>query len=468
MSTELPPIESLPPEILCEIFLLAIKRPYKIFGDQYQGPWLPARVCRRWRDIAWDCPALWSSIMVYWPEHGKADAGKKLLLDALQRTGRTRISITILLSLDFPHAIIEGLVQHSSQWEDVRMPSLPASTWTQLAQPHLSRLHLPSLRSLALGRQPSVDELSTIPNMFKDMPALRSFQFHIYRAPSSNFDPSIIQVPWWQLTHLAMSLGPTRECSVDASIKVLSLCLSLETLREETMFNDDPGTTLVTLGRLRSLSVRSPELLYCLVCPVLEDLTVLPRHDRSFSIPKVLSQIVVQSGCRLLSLDIWLSYQLEEPIKLFSCVPHICKLVLRAECYDLNDMPSLLKCLALDDTSVTLPNLEFFELEIPELFTGAGLSEEVDELLVKIIDRRWNVLQESPVSRLRQVRIRCSTVGIGGAIGIENQGDQAARNHRTIPHVDRLKSLKAEGLDISIVFEQENGLDGMSRDCIFL
>lgn len=144
------------------------------------------------------------------------------------------------------------------------------------------------------------------------------------------------------------------------------------------------------------------------------------------------------------------------------------KLVLRAECYDLNDVPPLLKCLALDDTSMTLPNLNIIELEIPELFTGEALSEEVDELLVRIIDRRWNVPHESLVSRLRQVRIRCSKFGIGGDIDVENQGDHAARNYRTVSHVDRLKSFKKEGLDISIAFEQQNGLDGMSQDCIFL
>ncbi|SJL11565.1 uncharacterized protein ARMOST_14970 [Armillaria ostoyae] len=463
-----PPIESLPPEILCEIFLLAIKRPYKIFGDQYQGPWLPARVCRRWRDIAWGCPALWSSIMVYWPEPGKADAGKKLLLDALQRTGRSGISITILLSLDFPDTIIEGLVQHSSQWRDVHLPTLPSSTWTQLAQPHLPPLHLPSLRSLAIGRQPSVDELSAILDMFKDMPTLRSFQFHTYRAPSSDFDPSKIQVPWWQLTHLVMSLGPTRECSVDASIKVLRLCSSLETLREETMLKDGPGTTPVTLGRLRSLSVRSLQLLHHLVCPVLEDLSILPRYDVPFSI-STLSQFVTHSECRLLSLDIWLSRKLAEPRKLLLCVPHLCKLVLRMDCYDTTtNGAEILKCLDLDDTSMTLPNLNIFDLKVPEIFTGEPLYEEVDELLVRIIDRRWNVPQESPVSQLRQVRIRCTLAGIGEAIDVEDQGDRAARNHRTLSRIDRLKSFKKEGLDISIIFEQENRLNGMLQDCVFL
>ncbi|PBK58774.1 hypothetical protein ARMSODRAFT_1010008 [Armillaria solidipes] len=467
--TQEPPIESLPPEILCEIFLFAIQRPYRIFGDQYQGPWLPGRVCRRWRDIAWSCPALWSSFTVHWPEHGKADAGKNLLLDALQRTGQSGLSMTILLSKDFPNAIMGDLIQHSSQWKDVYLPTLPSSTWTQLAQPHLPPLHLPSLRSLSMGRQPSVDKLSAILGMFKDMPTLGSFKFHIYHAPSPDFDPSIIQVPWWQLTHLDMSLGSTRDCLVDASIKVLRLCLNLETLREETiMLQYDPGTTMITLRRLRSLSVRSPQLLPHLVCPVLEDLSILPRYDVPFSIP-TLSQLITHSGCRLRSLDIWLSRELAEPRKLFLCVPHLCKLVLRMDCYDSNtNGTDVLKCLDLDDTSMTLPNLNILDLRVPEIFTGQLVYEEVDELLVRIIDRRWNVPQESPVSQLRQVRIRCTLAGIGEAIDVEDQGDRAARYRRTLSRIDRLKSFKTEGLDISIIFEQENRLNGMLQDCVFL
>lgn len=481
-----PPIESLPPEILCEIFLFAIQRPYRIFGDQYQGPWLPGRVCRRWRDIAWSCSALWSSFMVHWPEHGKADAGKKLLLDTLQRTGQSGLSMTILLSKDFPNAIMGGLVQHSSRWKDVHLPTLPSSTWTQLAQPHLPPLHLPSLRSLSIGRQPSIDKLSAILGMFKDIPTLGSFKFHIYHAPSPDFDPSIIQVRWWQLTHLVMSLGSTGDFLVDASIKVLRLCLNLDTLREETIMlhNSDPGTTMITLRRLRSLSVRSPQLLPHLVCPVLEDLSILPRYDVPFSIP-TLSQLITHSGCRLRSLDIWLSRQLAEPRKLFLCVPHLCKLVLRMDCYDSNtNGTDILKCLDLDDsTSMMLSNLNILDLTVPEIFTGEPGFEEVDELLIRIIDRRWNFSQESPVSQLRQVRIRCNAAGIREAINVEAQRDRAARYRRTLSRIDRLKLFKTEGLDISIIFEQgssyvtvsypltsfiENELTGTLQDCVFL
>ncbi|KAK0231953.1 hypothetical protein EDD85DRAFT_845860 [Armillaria nabsnona] len=422
IETQEPPIESLPPEILCEIFLFAVQWPYRIFGNQYQGPWLP----------------------------GTADTGKKLLLDTLQRTGQSGLSMTILLSKDFPNAIMG----------DVRIPSLPTSTWNQLTQPHLPQLH----------------ELSTILDIFNDMPTLRSFQFHIYRAPLSDFDLSIIQVPWWQPTHLVMSLESTGDFLVNASIKVLRLCLNLETLREETiMLHNESGTTMITLWRLRLLSVRSPQLLPHLVCPVLEDLSILPRYDVPFSIP-TLSQLITHSGCPLRSLDIWLSRQLAEPRKLFLCMPHLCKLVLRMDCYDSNtNGTDILKCLDLNDsTSLMLPNLNIFDLTVSEIFTGEPGYEEVDELLLRIIDRRWNVSQESPVSQLRQVRIRCNAAGIGEATDVEAQGDQAARNRRTLSRIDRLKSFKTEGLDISIIFEQgssschQNELTGTLQDCVFL
>ncbi|KAK0191980.1 hypothetical protein F5146DRAFT_1037847 [Armillaria mellea] len=449
-----PPIDSLPPEILCQIFLLAIKRPYKIFGDQYQGPWLSGRVCKRWHDIAWGYPALWSSFMVHWPEHGNADAGKKLLLDTLQRTGQSGLSMTILLSTDLPNAIMDCLVQYSSQWKEVYLPNLPSFTWTQLAQPHMLPLHLPSLQSLSMGRQPSVDRLSAILGTFKNMPALRSFKFYIFNAPSSDFDPNIIPVPWLQLTQLDMSLGATRDCLADTSIKVLRLCLNLEALREECMMlHDDPGTSLVTLRRLRSLTVRSPQLLHRLVCPVLEDLTILPGYNVPFSTP-MLSQLVTRSACRLLSLGIWLSRPLKKPRNLFLCVPHLSKLVLRMDCYDSNSNgKDVLKCL---DSNDMLRNLSIFDLRVPEILTGKHVIEEVDELLVRIIDRRWNVPQECPVSQLRQVRIRCSEVGVGLALAVEVEQDQAARYHKTFSRVERLKSFKKEGLDISIMSDQGN------------
>ncbi|KAG7447069.1 uncharacterized protein BT62DRAFT_101498 [Guyanagaster necrorhizus] len=405
-----PPIDSLPPEILSEIFLFAITRPYRMFGDLYRGPWLLGRVCRRWRDTAWSCAALWSSFSVHWPEHGKEDVGERLLMDALRHTGHKGLSMTILLSNDFPNAIIQGLVRHSSQWEDVHIPTPSCLPWTQLTLSNPPSLHLPSLKSLVVGRQPTVDSLAAILSMFSHTPNLRSFKFNIYHT-RSDFDPSAIGVPWWQLTSLVMVLGPMRDCPVEASIKVLRLCSNLETLREETILHSVPESIMVTLPRLGSLSVRSPEILYYLVCPALEHLSILPRYDAPFSIPP-LSQLIAHSRCQLRSLDIWLWRHLADPGELFSCVPHLRKLVLRVECYD-KDVAELLKYLTLGDTSMMLPSLNIFELKVQELFTGKTHLEELDEVLVRIIDARWNVPKELSVAQLRQVRISKKTRLLG-------------------------------------------------------
>ncbi|PBK63276.1 hypothetical protein ARMSODRAFT_1024025 [Armillaria solidipes] len=94
-----PPIHSLPPEILFEIFLLAIKDsdPYNILDLLPDGPQLLEKVCLRWQDIVWGCAALWSTFKVDKAPRPKA-IGPKLLLDALQRTGQSELSFTIHLS----------------------------------------------------------------------------------------------------------------------------------------------------------------------------------------------------------------------------------------------------------------------------------------------------------------------------------------------------------------------------------
>ncbi|KAK0441748.1 uncharacterized protein EV420DRAFT_1084639 [Desarmillaria tabescens] len=456
-----PPIESLPPEILSEIFLLVIERPYRIFGHLYRGPQLLVRVCRLWRDIAQNCPALWSSFMVHWPENRQEVVGAKLLLDTLQQTGRRGLTMTIFLSDDFPSSIFKALVQHSSQWEDVHLPTLPR---TQSAPQNLPPLHLPSLKSLVLGRQHSVEDLITKLSMFKIAPNLRSVVFHFHNTPSSDFDPSVIQAPWWQLTRLSMSLGLTGDSSMEASIEVLRLCPNLETLREETILNPDSGNTTVTLRKLRSFSVKSPQLLNYLDYPVLEHLSILPRYDIPLSVP-TLSQLA-RSGCRLHSLHIWLMCQLEHPKDLFSCMPHLCKLHLDMEYYG-TDTLELLECLGLDDMNSTLPNLNVLELKVQELFTGEALSEEIGELLVRIIDERRIIPRGSQVPQLRQVCIRCCKAGVEGVGGKEELGDQTARNLRALSNIDCLKAFKAEGLDLSIIVEQEN-TNGRRKDCVFL
>ncbi|KAF9004905.1 hypothetical protein BDZ89DRAFT_921101, partial [Hymenopellis radicata] len=56
-----PPIHQLPVEVLLEIFHLTFEKPYNVFASSRSGPWLLGKVCRRWRQVAWSCPSLWTA-----------------------------------------------------------------------------------------------------------------------------------------------------------------------------------------------------------------------------------------------------------------------------------------------------------------------------------------------------------------------------------------------------------------------
>ncbi|PBK63275.1 hypothetical protein ARMSODRAFT_1024024 [Armillaria solidipes] len=223
--------------------------------------------------------------------------------------------------------------------------------------------------------------------MFKDAPNLTSLHLRILDEPMRFFHWASIQVRWPQIKHLSMSWY-LAEYSARPILDFLWSCSSLETLEEKTFYLPDfeAGFTPLTLSRLRSLSVWSPELLYYLDCPVLQ------------------------------TLELTLSEDVVDPIHLFSSVPHIHKLALtdlmEAEDEDTEDedteeedtikpYPSkLLKCLASVDSGVMFPNLSDLELTVEMLFSGDIHFEPEEEALLRIVNKRWNVPPESQVTQL--------------------------------------------------------------------
>ncbi|SJL11556.1 uncharacterized protein ARMOST_14961 [Armillaria ostoyae] len=239
--------------------------------------------------------------------------------------------------------------------------------------------------------------------------------------------------------------------SVEPILDFLWSCSSLETLEEKTysLPNFEAGFSPLTLSRLRSLSVRSPQLLHYLDCPALQ------------------------------TLELTLSADVVDPIYLFSSVPRIRNLALtnlmKAEDEDTEDedteeedtikpYPSkLLECLASVDSGVVFPNLSDLELTVEMLFLGDIHFEPEEEALLRIIDRRWNVPPESQVTRLCRVRISCDVVGLATVMQKEHEASQ----NRTLARIDRLKSFKMEGLDISINAKHVNW-NGLLEDRVLL
>ncbi|PBK58786.1 hypothetical protein ARMSODRAFT_1091095 [Armillaria solidipes] len=366
-----PHIDSLPPEILSEIFLLALPSSYNILDPIREGPWLLGRVCHRWRDISRDYPALWSSFdLVDWQLGQKQlaqEIGLRMLQEALQRTRESRLTMTLWIHDSFPPAIIETLMQHSRQWEDVDLLFCSSHQWTQLILNSPS-LQFPSLKSLSLCYKKYTDDLATTLGMFKNAPNLRSLEFDVRM---HSFDMGMIPFPWSQITRLTMSFAMFSH--MELIVSLLRLCPSLEELTEMTLLHRDPEVATIaplTLSKLRSLSLGYSHLLLgYLICPVLEHLSFTMPHADYPSSNLTISQFFARSRSQLQSLKLKLQWHTLDPDQLFSCIPQLRKLVLLlADSENDRDPARFLKGLS-GERGVMLPNLSVLELSATNIFT---------------------------------------------------------------------------------------------------
>ncbi|KAG7451978.1 uncharacterized protein BT62DRAFT_999727 [Guyanagaster necrorhizus] len=192
---------------------------------------------------------------------------------------------------------------------------------------------------------------------------------------SFTYAPNLRHLRFSHITHLRTSVLREGDGPRRPIIKVLRLCTNLEELIE------------------RSVRRLEPDPIFP---PTLQKL--LPRLSRFFAC----------SGSQLQTLDILHNGGLHGPIGSTVLIPS----------------PAL-QIRSLSDNDKDPSRRDFYR-------------KGRDELLVKIIDRRW---RDSGLSR---VRIRYNEAGITSSVGTKT----ASRN---LSCIDHLKSLKVEGLDISIL-----------------
>ncbi|SJL11572.1 uncharacterized protein ARMOST_14977 [Armillaria ostoyae] len=450
-----PPVHALPPEILNEIFLRACMSPYRVFGSRNCEARMIGGVCRRWRAAAWSSPALWSSLNLTWKPGWDQGVGIKLLGDTLERSLQSKLSVKLRTSSQMPRPIVESLVRHSSRWDALCLdvPSGDYDFWTG------PPLHLPSLTSLDLGSA-TYDSITTALKAFKDAPNLKSLTFELFWYGYSHAHPASLG-QWPQVTHLVMSTGKGWE-DILISIHILRHFLNVEVLEDGTV-EDACSTTFsppLTLSKLRSLTVRSPRLLPFLTCPSLEHMSFAGyQHD----FPGVLfSQFIARSGCQLQSLETQdMARVLSNPVQVFSSVPSLKKLVLfMVDLYCGGEPDEIFECLSSTGSDMLLPELTVLDLKMYTFFPGQ--SQKSDSALVAMIDNRWN---GSPAgSGPCRVILRCCEAGIGPRDDPEDEigeDERATRNAMALSHIDRLKTLKREGLDISIILEE--AYEGVER-----
>ncbi|TRM64060.1 hypothetical protein BD626DRAFT_264791 [Schizophyllum amplum] len=279
------PCRRLPPELLSEIFLLALPERWK---DEYAGKRSLgyARVCRSWRDVASKTPRLWSRL--------RFDANINCLARhttavqaELSKTGQVPLDLSIAMGIsghvyypdppptmddvwsDEAWALLHG---QSHRWEKVWLEGIPLRAYDDLVG-HV----FPALRKLTICIE-EVDEeeadeeadVTALLNAFQSAPKLTSF-YLIFKRPIRT-----LRLPRnWSLTTLNIYCG---ECDEVMLMPCLGAILSCsETLRELYLAADAQfadflvGLESATFPCLEVLDLRHNAMPFC------EFVTALPR-----------------------------------------------------------------------------------------------------------------------------------------------------------------------------------------------
>lgn len=127
----------MPPEILTKIFRACISSKSDMQPmlastlDQHNPPWSLARTCGRWRSVPLATSSLWGSIVMhssYNDRNKNRDIKRHELktLSILLRRSRTSPLFISLHSMGPEHnEILDALLTHSNQWQDIDLQGLP-------------------------------------------------------------------------------------------------------------------------------------------------------------------------------------------------------------------------------------------------------------------------------------------------------------------------------------------------------
>ncbi|KAJ7765086.1 hypothetical protein DFH07DRAFT_1059018 [Mycena maculata] len=266
-----PPVQSLPTELLEEIFTFASPSPEELRGfTPHEAPWSLTKVCRRWRTIAESLPTLWTTVALIDPSWRYP---LPLLRRQIKLSGNRplRIHFHSARSFDCVTSLLRLLVQESSRW--------------QLADLRIG-YDEPFILNSVRGRVPLLRSLRIEPPLLNDFYACFA-SAPLRHLTISNASPSLA-LPWSELISYD-GTGPAVQ-----TLRILKKTSKLLQCRLQ-VFACREASTLphVLIPRLRKIYVQDAQILGWLVLPALEELFLL--HD---CVGLVLS-LVRRSSCNL-------------------------------------------------------------------------------------------------------------------------------------------------------------------------
>ncbi|KAK7027285.1 hypothetical protein VNI00_015374 [Paramarasmius palmivorus] len=253
----LSPIRRMPSDILREIFTLSNSgriRPLCI-----PVPLSLSAVCGRWREVALQTPALWSSIDIFlqeeWEKNGQYNHLHRTVLTFLERS--QNVPLDIILNFDgiLPDSdatsILDALVAHSWRWQRLKLGNTLEECLRHQAFAPLESKGLPMLRTLALldSREASIDD-DTICNgyicrLFTCCPQLTSLRVKV-DAPFTVQD----SLPWQQIQKLEV-----RDSTCAAGLAVVAQCPNVDHLTVNRLTDSGRSDISHIAGPIKRLSI---------------------------------------------------------------------------------------------------------------------------------------------------------------------------------------------------------------------
>ncbi|KAJ7121846.1 hypothetical protein C8R43DRAFT_1033112 [Mycena crocata] len=279
----LSPVRRMPPELLCEIFMLSM-------GGDLRPPWRLGLVSRFWRQSAILSHNLWSCI------HLQPSWNGSLLSIKTQLTRSDIAPLTVIFD-DFPiqtsALVVDLLLQHCGRWRTLRLVKSSVNGADKLLYIMGGRMR--QLERLELECEDY--DLRIRDDSLTAAPRLR--EVILTDAALKRFSPAV-KIPWDQITLYRGKYVPARQCEIlqaASNLQECSLAFSIHQPPHDAFPANAAPTSIIDLLRLRRLHLEEEYFLSLLTAPGLEDLFLYsPRRLDRFP------AFIQRSSCQLVKL----------------------------------------------------------------------------------------------------------------------------------------------------------------------
>ncbi|KAG6811753.1 hypothetical protein H0H92_005950 [Tricholoma furcatifolium] len=301
-------VDSVPSEILADIFNLIIDGSFVVFPPDFSAPhWVLTRVCRRWRNVAFSDPCIWHRFSLGCANAYTPTKIIRFALEMLRPNGLLALQVRDTRASPFPveKAIVPFLPHLKALEADISTPGHPV-IFQQSGQSFINMESL-SLEFWFDSIDESLIEAATASTIFDSALSLRELKFWSFLTPEgTRLAGAILRlpIPWHQLHALTFTLCPLDQQMLQfllhrcTSLKHFAFITNVSTLDEDLTL---PTLTSLSLGRPVPSPSR-PHLFQHLTLPKLTTLQISNIYHEGVFLE--LSEVIARSKCSLAILKL--------------------------------------------------------------------------------------------------------------------------------------------------------------------